>query len=443
MIGRFPWDPFPQGEPAPTGDDPLLAAIYRGTVEGADAYRAVRSALRRDAGVLRVGNRFVPDGRYREVAFVSVGHAALSMALAALHVFGDRLTQGFLAGPAAAPANFPFRSVAVPDGWGSAPAARETVEAAREISGSLRASDLFLLLLSPGALRALLLPPPGLDPTGFAELLQALAAHGATAAETVSVARVLGAGGVGGRLLPTRLDADVQCFLVDRGDGPVAVGGGPTYPLTEEERLRARSVLERSGLLGSLPPTAATPLAASAPGPAGLERRPVVVAAPEDGLRGAGDVVFAKGWTARVGALRVDGGPAEAAPSFLATVERVVGAERIGAGSRTKGLAVVAPMTLDVPEGVGERVACGEFLAVVRGELRRREMSVGLFRTAGPIGPAPDFAGAAVGAMTDGTPGASAAAVRPIRMPPGITDVGLLAVALLPTPAAPRGRGAG
>jgi len=99
-------------------------------------------------------------------------------------------------------------------------------------------------------------------------------------------------------------------------------------------------------------------------------------------------------------------------------------------------------MTLEVPEGVGERVACEEFLAVVRGELRRREMSVGLFRTAGPIGPAPDFAGAAVGATADGAPGASAA-VRPIRMPPGITDVGILAVALLPTPAAARVRGAG
>jgi glycerate-2-kinase len=443
VIGRFPWDPFPQGEPPPKGDDPLLAALYRGAIEGADAYRAVRAAVRRDAGVLRVGNRFVPDGRYREVAFVALGHASSSMALALLHVFGDRLTQGFLSGPGDAPASLPFRSETVADGWGGADAAPRVVEAAREIAGGMRESDLFVLLLSPGALGALLLPPPGLDRAGFASLLVSLHDAGATAADLVAVVRVVGTGGVAGRLLPPGIAADVQCLIVDRGDGAVAVGGGPTFPPTDAERTRARAVLEGTGLLASLPATARTPLSPSGADRAAPSRRPVVVAGPADALRSAGDAVFDKGWTARVGALGLEGRPATVAAKFLESVEAVVAAEHFGEGTRTKGLAVLTTLTLDLPEGVPERAACEEFLALTRAALRRREMSVGLFRTAGPTASSADFAGGAVGAPTEPSSSAPGATVRPIRVPAGITDVGLLAAALIPAPASSRGPPAG
>ena len=438
MIGRFPWDPFPPGEPAPGGDDPLLAAVYRGAVEGADAYRGVRSAVRREAGVLRVGNRFVPDGRYREVGFVALGHAASSMALAALHVFGDRLTQGFIAGPEEPPASVPFRSEKVPDGWGGDPAASRVVEAARDIAGALRESDLFLLLLSPGATRALLLPPPGVDAGTWASILERIYAQGASTAEVSTVVRVLGSGGVGGRLLPSGLATDVQVLLVDRGDGPVAVGGGPTYPLDAEERARARATLERTGTLAKLPPTALTPLSPGAELP-GLRRRPVVVAAPAEAIRAAGDTAFDKGWTARVGALGLNARPDEVARRFLESVEAVVAAERQGEGSRSKGIAVFATTNLDVPEGVAERPACEAFLRAARAGLRRREMSVGVFRTAGPTGARPDFAGGVIGTPADPASKAPTDVVRGVRMPAGITDVGLLAAALVPAPATTKG----
>ena len=439
MIGRFPWDPFPPDQPAPSGDDPLLASVYRGAVEGADAYRAVRSAVRREGGVLRVGNRFVPDGRYREVAFVALGRAASSMALAVLHVFGDRVTQGFVAGPEEPPEGVPFRSEKVGDGWGGDEAASRVLEATREISGGLRESDLFLLLVSPGALRALLLPPTGLDRAAFAALLRQLYDGGATGADVGNVARVLGTGGVGGRLIPSSVAADVQCLIVDRGDGPAAVGGGPTFPLSNDERLRARATLETAGLLRTLPATATGPLSPGAPGPTAPERRPVVVAAPADGIRSAGDVAFDKGWSARVGLLGMNDRPPVAVPRFLDAVEKVVAAERLGEASRSKGIAVFATTTLDLPEGVPERGPCEEFLALARAALLRREMSIGLFRTTGATGPPPDFAGGVVGAVADpsSTP-PRAAGVRPIRVPPGITDVGLLVTALLP--ASPGGR---
>jgi glycerate-2-kinase len=433
VIGRFPWDPFPAGAPPPTGDDPLLATIYRGAIEGGDAYRAVRAAVRREGGVLRVGNRFVPDGRYREIAFVALGHAASSMALAALHVFGDRLTQGFVAGPEAPPDVLPFRSTTVDDGWGADEAAAEVVAATREIAAGLRASDLLLLLVSPGALRALLLPPAGLPEPDFAGLLRELHAQGVRGVDVEEVARVLGTGGVGGRLLPAGgTAADVQVLLVDRGDGPVTVGGGPTFPVTDRERGQARATLAYAGALDRLPSSARAGLQAAGPTPGPPERRPVVIASPADALRASGDAAFDKGWTARVGVLGLNERPEAAADRFVSTVEEVLTSSRPGREARSKGLVVLATSTLDVPEGVPEGPACEAFLKRARAGLRRREMSLGVFRTGGPLGPGSEFAGGAVGAPGDRDATGSGDAVRPIRVPRGITDVGLVIAAVLP-----------
>jgi len=439
VIGRFPWEPFPPGEPAPTGADPIAAAAYRGAVEGADAYRAVRIAVRRDAGVLRVGNRFVADGRYREVAFVAVGHAASSMALAVLHVFGDRLTQGFVAGPEAPPASVPFRSVTIDDGWGGSSSAPQVVEAAREIAGGLHENDLLLLLLSPGALRGLLVPPSTSSPGAFARLLEGLHRAGAAGREVGEVARAYGEGGVGGRLLPGPLAAELQLLVVERGDGAVSVGGGPTFPVTPEERTRARATLERAGLEAPGEPGPSPP--GPTPGSHGPQHhRPVLVGSPEDALRGAADAVVDKGWSARLGMLGLRDRPSEAAGAFVARAEEVLAAELGATGDRSKGIAVFATTTLDLPEGVPEQAAAETFLATSLGALRRREMSLGLLRTAGPVPPSPSFAGAVIGAPGD--PGADVrpGTARRLAMRSGITDVGLVAVALFPTPGRSRRR---
>ncbi len=434
MIGRFPWEPFPPWTPEVGGADPLLTRIYRGAVEGADAYRGVRSAVRRDADVLRLGNRFLPDGRYREVAFVAVGHAATSMALAVLDVFGERVTQGFVAGPEPAPPSVPFHSTTLADGWGGAVEAPQVLEATREIAGGLRPNDLFLLLVSPGAVRGLLLPPAGTTAAAFANLLRTLHASGVRGRDVDAVARVCGDGGVGGRLLPAGLVADVQCLIVDRGGGAAAVGGGPTFPVTEAERSAVRSVLERAGVADQLPP----PTGPDAPLPATSRfaaRRPVVVAGPEDALRGAADAVVDKGWFARLGALNVADAPGATADRLLERSEEVLASERQGSDAPTKGIAVFVTSTLDLPEGVDERPACEAFLARARERTRRREMSVGLLRTAGPTGPAPAFAGAVIGAPGDPAANVPAGAARVLRMRTGITDVGTVAVALVPTAA--------
>ena len=448
MIGQFPWDPFPPGEPEPKGPDPIQSLAFRSAVTAADAYRSVRLAVRRESGTLRLGNRFVADGRYREVAFLAFGHAANSMGLAALHAIGDRLTQGFLAGPEPVPPELPFHGVTVTPGWGGDRTAPEVVAAATDIAGGLSEQDLLLVLLSPGSTRALALPPPDVSAEEFSALLRRAHERGATGREVSQLARVLGTGGVGGRLGAAVARADVATLVVDRGDGPTSVGGGPMRPVAATERTQAGALLERLELADGLPPSARASFAPGDSEPVTLGTRvgsPVVVASPADALRAAADTLFDKGWTSRLGFLEIRDGPEAGADRFLARAEELLAAEPLSAESRTKGVAVFAMTTLGLPEGVDEGPAFGRFLVRAGARVRRREMSVGLFRTAGAVG-APGFpAGAVVGAPTDPEARVRPGRARAVPMRLGITDVGLLALALCPAPGAvrPPRRGAG
>jgi Domain of unknown function (DUF4147) len=437
VIGQFPWEPFPPGEPDPKGPDPVHAIAYRAAVTAADAYHAVRLALRRESGTLRVGNRFVPDGRYREVAFLAIGNAANSMALGALHAIGNRLTQGFLAGPEPIPPEVPFRGITVSPGFPGAREAEAVVDASTELARELSEQDLLLVLLSPGALRALATPPPGWGPAEFEQLLRTAHGQGATGREVGLLGRVLGTGGVGGRLALAVPRADVATLVVERGDGTTVLGGGPMRAIDPTERAEARAVAERCGVANRVPAEAWGPTASPAPLPARTLPRPVVVASPADALRAAADAVFDKGWSSRLGFLEIRDGPDAAADRFLARSEELLAAERMTAESRTKGVAVFAMATLGLPEGVDEGPPLGAFLTASRAILRRRETSVGLFRTAGDVGSRDYPPGAVVGAPTDTEVPVVPGRGRALRMRRGITDVGCLAVTLFPKPESP------
>ena len=443
MIGQFPWDPFPpSGEPDPKGPDPVQAIAFRAAVTSADAYRSVRLALRRESGTLRVGNRFVTDGRYRQVAFLAFGNAANSMALAALHAVGDRLTQGFVAGPEPVAPEIPFRGTVVPPGWGGAREAEGVVASAVELAGDLSEQDLLLVLLSGGAARSLLVPPKEMPREAFESFLREAYQRGATGAEVGLLLRVLGEGAVGGRLLEAIPRSDVATLIVDRGDGPRKLGGGPMHPLGPSERSDGRALLDRLGLTEAVPLPVRERLEAGGalevPPPERIAR-PVVVASPGDALKSAADAVFEKGWTSRLAFLALPDAPSAAAGRFLGRAEDLFVAEGLSVESRTKGVGAFAMTTLGLPEGIDEGPALGEFLTEARAGLRRREMSVGLFRTSGAIG-APEYpAGAVVGAPTDRDYPVRPDRARVVAMRRGITDVGMLAVALVPTPEA-RGR---
>jgi len=250
---------------------------------------------------------------------------------------------------------------------------------------------------------------------------------------------VLGEGAVGGRLARAVPRADVATLIVDRGDGPARLGGGPMHPVQPPEREACRALLARFGLSELLPPSVGEMLTAGSATPLGLPdrvARPVVVASPGDALKAAADAVFEKGWTSRLAFLALRDRPAAAADRFLGRADELFVAEALTVESRTKGVGAFAMTTPGLAEGVDEGPALGEFLTQARAGLRRREMSVGLFRTAGPVG-SPEFpAGAVVGAPTDRTTTVRPDRARVVGMRRGITDVGLLAVALLPTPEA-------
>jgi hypothetical protein len=441
VIGQFPWDPFPPGEPEPKGPDPVPRGAYEAAVTAADAYRSVRAALRREEGVLRVGNRFVPDRRYRQVAFVALGNAANSMALAALHSVGDRLTQGYLAGPEKVPDEVPFRGALLPLGLPGAGEAEGIVRAVTEIAEALGPEDLLLLLVSPGALRALAVPPPGVTPEEFRRFFEEMQAAGATGREVGLLARVLGEGGVGGRLAPLAARSDTATFVVDRGDGPRSVGGGPVDPVGASEREEARAVLGRLGAAGDLPRAVRAHLTAGESGVTvpSTVARPVLVAGPSDALRAAADSVFDRGWTSRLGFLEMREPPEAAADRFLAKTEELVAAENLTSTSRTKGVAVLAMTTLGLPEGVDEGPALAAFLTRARARVRRREMSVTLARTGGALGARAYPPAAIFGPATDGRTTVPPDRARGIPMRAGITDVGSMVLALCGLPAGPVG----
>ncbi len=443
MASRFPAEPFsPDRLPEPSeptpGVDPVFPVIYRAAVSGADAYRATRTALRREGRILRVGNRFVPLERYREIAFVALGSAALSQALAVTAALGEHLTQGLVAGPDPLPPSVPFRSRTVPTdlpGRADPAVGEEAIELAR----GLGERDLLLLLLSAGSLGFLAAPPPGLGRDDWGRLLQDLARSGASSREVAQAARVLGLGGVGGRLLATTR-ADTAALVVDRGDGADLVGGGPTRPLRPAERVEVRSLLDRSGLTDRLPaparealhPGADSPLAGA--GPPGV--RPVALVTPADALREIGEAVQAKRWRPSLAELAVLGGPEAAADRLLERTEELLRASPPPdvpvAGRTPRGLVALAGTTLAVPEGVDERPAMARFVARAADRLPWRSASVGILRTAGAR-PGEGAGGRVVAARAAG--GALPAAggtVLPMRS--GITDVGLVAVVVVPLP---------
>lgn len=438
MIGPFPWDPFPPGTPDPKGPDPIHVVAFRAAVTAGDSYRSVRLAVRREGGTLRIGNRFVPEGRYREVSFVAFGHAANSMALATLHAIGDRLTQGFVAGPEPVLSDLPFRGVTLAPGFGGAPGADDAVRAAVEVGEGLREQDLLIVLLSPGALRGLVLPPAGMAPDEFGAWLETAGTRGATGREVGLLARVVGSGAVGGRLAGAVGRGDVTTLIVERGDGPTVLGGGPMRPVAPGERVEARALIARLGLAQDLPPSVREALAPGSspavPEGTGGRERPVIVASPSDGLRAAADSVYDKGWTSRLAFRTLDGRPEAAADRFLARADELIDSERPTSEGRTKGIGAFAMTTLEVPEGADEGPAFVAFLDRARRGLRRREMSVGIFRTAGALRGPELPAGAVVGAPTyvasggSGSPGPT----RAVPMRPGITDIGMLVVALHP-----------
>jgi glycerate-2-kinase len=422
---------------------------FRAGIEGADAYRAVRAGLRLHDDILRIGNRFVPVDRFREIAFVALGNAAGAMAHAAQQMLGDRLTQGFVASAVPAPESLQFQSLMVPDPWPGSPASTAALASVLELTSDLHAEDLLLVLLSPGAFSVTAGPPTGWDPGAWRELLQRVVARSGPI-DAVRVARVLGTGAVGGRLGATVREPTVVTLVVDRGEGAEWIGGGPTVPLRPEEVASVRS----------LAPEFAGSEALAVPGPAAGRNvhRPVVVTGPADAVEAAGNLLAGHGWISRLVSLHLPGSPEEVASRFvegIETIRREQVSEPLSsaAGStppvvpvdwgqegptatprarpESRGLAVFAGASFGTIEG-GERVDdIRAFLRAASGRSTRREAYLGALRTAGEISGRGGDAGSWFGRRAGSDP-ATGPVVEAFSVRAGFTDVGTMLLAFVP-----------
>ncbi len=449
-----------------------IEAAFRGAIEGSDAYRAVRVGLRLHDEILRIGNRFVPANRFREIAFVALGNAAGSMALAAQEMLGERLSQGLSAGPVPPPATLQFRHVPVPDPWPGSPEGAQALGEALELVQGLRHDDLLLLLLSPGALSVTVAPPTGWSRDAWRTLLREVARSPVAGADPSRVARLYGGGAVAGRFGIAAGAATVATLVVERGEGGELIGGGPTAPIrTGEEislmaRLAPTPALARA--LGALPATPPAELPANV-------HRPVVVAGPADALHTAGNLLAGQGWVSRLVSLRIPGSPAAVGEAFLAGVEglrrefaplpargpperavhRAEEAIASAAGTladarvdptaipvdrrplprtESRGLAAFAATTFGTVEGGETEEELRGFVRAAGDLLRHREMLVGALRTAGAISGRGDVGGLWRAASPEETAGANRL-LGSFALRPGLADVGTVLVALLPWPA--------
>jgi glycerate-2-kinase len=426
------------------GADPAarkeIVQIFTAALRGADAYALVRRAVHEEEGVLRIGNRLLPRESVREIAFVAAGTCADAMAAGFHDALRESVTQGFVLSPRPLEHPTPFPHAVVPDAVLPSQEGARGAEGILELAEGLGPRDLLVPLLSPGALAMLAASPPGVS----LEEVRDLAAHLRTEPERrVDLATVLSPA-QGGGLVRGAKGARVEALVLQRGEGGAAIGAGPAAPPDPEAPRRLRSALQSSGLWQPLSPALQRALEGSH-GPAGTYDRAhtVVIGGPAEALEVAGEEAAHKTRRARLGTLHDGSAPAEAAENFLRTLDEH--ASRLPEDGR-HGVALLSGLSLGTPEA-GERTEeVAEFLHAVHARLRRREVTVGVLSTGGTHRREITPCGGVTDAMTpldpwDGT----AQPPWGLNLRPGITDVGILAVALVAPRArvTPAGRGSG
>ncbi len=404
-----------------------VSGILKEAVKGADAYLAVRRAVRREEGVLRVGNLFVPEGELGEVAFVSVGNCAAPMAQALHDALGEQLTQGFVAGPMPPPPPWPFLYYPVVDPVLPSPESVGVADHALELASSLGKRDLFIPLLSPGALGMLGSPPPGISLEEYREVLENLA-KGTEGASLLPLAAALWGRAQGGRLARAAEKARVEALLIEYGEGGTPVGGMPTLPLGEPSKERLLQGLRAQGLLSRVPRGLTDPFRAG-PLPLPGRVRSVVVGGPSDALEAAGEAASDHRHRPRLLGVHDPSPPREAARSLTAAVEDF--APRLPP-KPGEGIALFQGLSLGRPEGGITREDLADFLEEAHRTLLRRKTLVAILLTSGSLGERTRPSGGIVGAETpfdrkvflQGGTGA-------LDLRPGFSDVGAVAVAYL------------
>lgn len=261
--------------------DSLIDAALR----AADPERAVRAALHRDGGQLRVGGTTYQVGTGR-VLVIAAGKAALAMTAAAADVLGDSLSAGVAIAKETAQTG-ERSSIAPPIAcyYAGHPVSNsagvEATAAALRLLADTTARDLVLCLISGGA--SALLTQPVLPLELWQTLVAALLESGCDITELNLVRRQLDRVKGGGLLRAAQPATCLSLILSDVVGNPLAsIGSGPTVPEAEagsaaDTAAAALDVLERYDIEQRLPADAwraVVEYLRQAPGPEALPAGP-------------------------------------------------------------------------------------------------------------------------------------------------------------------------
>jgi glycerate-2-kinase len=399
-------------------DRRVLIEVLSGFVKGADAYAAVRRAVRRDEDRIRVGNRFLSTEPLKEVAFLAAGNAAGAMASAFVDALGDLVTQGILISPDEPPRELPFIRKEVREPLLPSPQGVEAASLALELVQGLGKGDLLVPLLSPGSLGMLGLPPTEMDMDSYRALILSALNSNVPPSEFIAMIRGLSRT-QGGRLVENVQGVAVETLVVERGEGGDMVGAGPATPPPPGNGLVARKVLEDIEWWGKLPKGLQDRVLAPPSPPRSYSDSPktVVVAGPADALDMAGAEAGSHHHKPKLIALHDEGRPAEAATRLMAGLEKEVQANR---DPRSKGVSVFSGLTLGTLEGAERSTILEAFLKGAGDRIDRRGVTVAAMYTGGSLrSETTPSAG-----MVDGT---HLPTMMDLRK--GFTDVGFMAVA--------------
>jgi hydroxypyruvate reductase len=240
--------------------------IFFAGLTGADPASAVKSAVEVSHGCLRVRERAHPLAAIRNLYVAGCGKAAAPMARAAEEIFGEKISRGLIVvkyGHSAETKRIEILEAGhpVPDAAGLRGAHR-IVDLARGCGEE----DLLVFLLSGGASALLPYPAAGLTLEDKQIATNALLKSGAPI-EAVNAVRKHLSLVKGGRLAQIAAPARVLCLILSDviGDGPEAIGSGPTAPdcTTYADCLH---IIRRYSLTDKLPPPALDILARGARG---------------------------------------------------------------------------------------------------------------------------------------------------------------------------------
>ncbi len=327
-----------------------------------DPRRAVRAALVREHGTVRVGDQLHQPAA---VHVLAIGKAAPAMAWGADDALGEAVVDGLVISADVSPVPSWARLVVgghpIPDDRSRA-AARDAIR----FVDAVGRDDLLLALVSGGGSALMASPDPTLPFDQVREVAEQLLRSGAPIQDVNAVRTRISA--VKGGRLAARCQGSVTTLAISDvvGSDPSLIASGPTVaprPFTES----VRDLFDRVGISG---PAADRVAACADQRPAVQLDRPAPVAIVADGAMAAAAVVAAAtgdGARAAVMSDALTGDAAQAvAEALAATAESTVGVfsgettvhvEGHGQGGRNQHAALVAALAI---RGSGTRfLACG------------------------------------------------------------------------------------